>query len=93
MTVNPQITDAITQTNTKDPSESLDQHIIDAIASGNLQAIADRLAVLLGQINAHLAQHHQQGFGARSAVDVLTNNELAQTIADLKAVIQSFPTK
>jgi hypothetical protein len=27
---------------------------------------------------------------ARSAVDILTNNELAQTIADLKATIQSF---
>lgn len=27
---------------------------------------------------------------ARSAVDVLTNNELAQTIADLKATIQAF---
>lgn len=28
---------------------------------------------------------------ARCVVDVLTNNELAQTIADLKAVIKSFP--
>ena len=27
---------------------------------------------------------------ARSAVDVLTNNELAETIADLKAVLQAF---
>lgn len=27
---------------------------------------------------------------ARSAVDILTNNELAQTIADLKATIASF---
>lgn len=27
---------------------------------------------------------------ARSAVDVLTNNELAQTIADLKATLQAF---
>lgn len=27
---------------------------------------------------------------ARSAVDVLSNNELAQTIADLKAVLQAF---
>jgi len=27
---------------------------------------------------------------ARSAVDILTNNELAQTIADLKATIQGF---
>ena len=30
---------------------------------------------------------------ARSAVDVLTNNELAQTIADLKATIQAFAGK
>ncbi|URX64742.1 R body protein [Luteibacter anthropi] len=28
---------------------------------------------------------------ARSAVDILTNNELAQTIADLKATLQAFP--
>ncbi len=28
--------------------------------------------------------------GARSAVDILTNNELAQTIADLKAALQAF---
>lgn len=27
---------------------------------------------------------------ARSAVDILTNNELAQTIADLKASLQAF---
>lgn len=27
---------------------------------------------------------------ARSAVDILTNNELAQTIADLKATLQAF---
>lgn len=27
---------------------------------------------------------------ARSAVDILTNDELAQTIADLKAAVQSF---
>ena len=27
---------------------------------------------------------------ARSAVDILTNNELAQTIADLKATVQAF---
>ena len=30
---------------------------------------------------------------ARSAVDVLTNNELAQTIADLKAALQTFADK
>jgi hypothetical protein len=30
---------------------------------------------------------------ARSAVDVLTNNELAQTIADLKATVEAFPGK
>ena len=30
---------------------------------------------------------------ARSAVDVLTNNELASEIADLKAVIQSFASR
>ena len=30
---------------------------------------------------------------ARSAVDILTNNELAQTIADLKATLQAFTTK
>lgn len=29
---------------------------------------------------------------ARSAVDVLSNNELAQTIADLKATLQAFPS-
>ena len=30
---------------------------------------------------------------ARSAVDILTNNELAQTIADLKATVQAFAGK
>lgn len=30
---------------------------------------------------------------ARSAVDVLTNNELAQTITDLKATVQAFSKK
>lgn len=30
---------------------------------------------------------------ARSAVDILTNNELAQTIADLKATVQAFLPK
>jgi len=30
---------------------------------------------------------------ARSAVDVLTNNELAQTIADLKASLEAFAAK
>jgi len=30
------------------------------------------------------------GLGARSAVDILTNNELAETIADLKATIKRF---
>ena len=30
---------------------------------------------------------------ARSAVDILTNDELAQTIADLKATIQAFATR
>lgn len=30
---------------------------------------------------------------ARSAVDVLTNDELAQTIADLKAAVQAFNNK
>ena len=30
---------------------------------------------------------------ARSAVDVLTNNELAQTITDLKASVQAFKVK
>ena len=29
---------------------------------------------------------------ARSAIDILTNNELAQAIADLQAVIQAFST-
>lgn len=29
---------------------------------------------------------------ARSAVDILSNNELAQTIADLKATLQAFPS-
>jgi hypothetical protein len=30
---------------------------------------------------------------ARSAVDILTNNELAQTIADMKATLQAFASK
>ncbi|MBX3738676.1 MAG: RebB family R body protein [Candidatus Didemnitutus sp.] len=30
---------------------------------------------------------------ARSAVDILTNNEYAQTIADLKATLQAFNSK
>lgn len=30
---------------------------------------------------------------ARSAVDILTNNELAQTLADLKATVQAFSDK
>ncbi len=30
---------------------------------------------------------------ARSAVDILTTNELAETIADLKATVQAFSTK
>ena len=30
---------------------------------------------------------------ARSSVDILTNNELAQTIADLKAAVQAFASR
>lgn len=30
---------------------------------------------------------------ARSAVDILTNNELAQTIADMKATLQAFASR
>ncbi|GHH57390.1 MULTISPECIES: R body protein [Gammaproteobacteria] len=30
---------------------------------------------------------------ARSAVDILTNDELAQTIADLKATVQAFASR
>lgn len=32
----------------------------------------------------------QYALEARSAVDILSNNELAQTIADLKAALQAF---
>lgn len=101
--VNDQITDAVTQTNVKrigEPIMSLDQGIIDAIASGDLNAISERLTVLFDQINVHLTQqnqseHAQSGrspLQARSAVDVLTDNELAETIADLKAAVDALAT-
>lgn len=41
-------------------------------------------------IPASTTAEKTKGLTARSAVDVLTNNELAETIADLKAVIKNF---
>jgi lysophospholipid acyltransferase (LPLAT)-like uncharacterized protein len=41
-------------------------------------------------IPASTTSEKAKGLTARSAVDVLTNNELAETIADLKAAIKKF---
>lgn len=99
----------------------LDEHVIDAVATGNLKAISEQPALLsnlaysnavstnnLGQQNAVAHQRAGQQvtvpivakavntignidpMASRSAVDVLTNDELAQTIADLKSVIDAF---
>lgn len=75
-TVNSQITDAVTQ-------------IISAVAGGNLKVISERLNLLFAKINVHLA-HQEPGLQARSAVDILTNDELVQTIAELKAVLEAI---
>ncbi|MDA8456016.1 hypothetical protein M4R22_14690 [Acidovorax sp. GBBC 3334] len=61
---------------------------------GQQNAVANQRAV--GELGLPLVAKATNTIGnigpleARSAVDVLTNNELAQTIADLKGVLQAF---
>lgn len=99
----------------------LDEEVVEAVAIGNLKAIAEQPAMLsnlaysnlvnsnqLGQLNAVANQQAVTELGiplvakaastvsqlgpmqARSAVDILTNNGLAQLIADLKSAIEAF---
>lgn len=49
-----------------------------------------RLSILANAVNQIQDAGPKEG---RSAVDVLTGNELAQTIADLKATLQAFATQ
>lgn len=49
-----------------------------------------RISILANAVNRVQDNHALQ---ARSAVDVLTNNELAQAIADLKATLAAFSGK
>jgi hypothetical protein len=64
----------------------VNSQITDAITLTNadLKAISERLTTLLDRINVRLS--------ARSAVDVLTNNQLADEIAFLKAAVDALAT-
>ncbi len=54
------------------------------------RTLAGHLAATVSQA-LHAAANQRRGpLAARSAVDVLTDNELAQTIADLKAAAATF---
>ncbi|HVY69910.1 MAG TPA: RebB family R body protein [Verrucomicrobiae bacterium] len=59
-------------------------------AVANQQAMNELAIAVVGKIVNSLT--NLGPLEARSAVDVLTNNELAQTIADLKATLQAFNT-
>lgn len=103
-------------------SRVLPADVIQAVATGNLKALAEQPAMLsnlvysnlvantnLAQQNAVTFQQAMNEFGvaltgktvslisglgaveARSAVDVLSNNELARAIADLKATLLAAP--
>ncbi|HEX7027167.1 MAG TPA: hypothetical protein VF268_07980 [Gammaproteobacteria bacterium] len=69
--------------------------IVSAVADGNLKVISERLNMLFAKINVHLAHQDNSEFSgpglqARSAVDILTDNELAETIVHLKAVLEAI---
>lgn len=57
-------------------------------AVANQQAMNELGVAITGRTVARVA--NLGPLEARSAVDVLTNNELAQTLADLKSTLQAF---
>lgn len=61
-------------------------------AAANQQAMNELGVAVVGQSVDELSRS-SAALGARSAVDVLTNNELAAEIEKLKAAIQAFTPK
>lgn len=57
-------------------------------AVANQQAMNELGVAITGRTAARIG--NLGPLEARSAVDVLTNNELAQTLADLKSTVQAF---
>lgn len=60
-------------------------------AVANQQAMNELSISIVGKVVNSLT--NLSPLEARSAVDVLTNNEVAQQIADLKATVAAFSTK
>lgn len=83
--VTDQITDSITQLR-KSQRNSLVEEIGKAIKDNNLRLISERLNLLFANINAQLTQP-DSSLHARSAIDILTDNELAETIQDLQVAL------
>jgi len=101
MPLNDQIVEAVTVGNLKavgeQPAMLSNLAYANLVANTNLaqqNAVANQQAMNeLGIAVLGKAVNTVSNLGpleARSAVDVLTNNELAQTIADLKATVQAF---
>ncbi len=101
MPLNQEIVDAVTVGNLKtvgeQPAMLSNLAYANLVANTNLaqqNAVANQQAMNeLGIAVLGKAVNTVSNLGpleARSAVDVLTNNELAQTIADLKATVQAF---
>jgi hypothetical protein len=60
-------------------------------AVANQQAMNELAVSVLGKVVNKVVELGP--LEARSAVDILTNDELATTLADLKAALQAFATK
>ncbi len=87
--VNSQITDSITQLR-KNQRSSLVAEISKAIKDNNLRLISEHLNLLFANINAQLTQDSLQ---SRAAIDILTNDEIANAIYDLRMALDALDIK
>lgn len=87
--VNSQITDSITQLR-KNQRSSLVAEISKAIKDNNLRLISEHLNLLFAKINAQLTQDSLQ---SRAAIDILTNDEIANAIYDLRMALDALDIK
>jgi hypothetical protein len=87
--VNSQITDSITQLR-KNQRSSLVAEISKAIKDNNLRLISEHLNLLFTNINAQLTQDSLQ---SRAAIDILTNDEIANAIYDLRMALDALSIK
>ena len=65
----------------------------DKLLAQGLQALASAIGEIDNRLQDIESKLTESPVEIKSAVDILTNNELAQTISDLKASIQSFLNK